>query len=198
MIKRNLFTLVLLFCAIALSLAVFTADEKDHAKALSRKYDDKECKLSKITTEELLKAIDNKKVSIVDVNGSKVYAKGHILGAHDFTAQGLEGRLPPNKSDLVVVYYSGEQCSDDKDACKKCSSSDDHRAKCSANKDDCDKCGSDKGIRDKCMASKISTESSKATKDAAEKLKALGYSNVKCFCAGLDGWIAAGGAVHKE
>lgn len=198
MVKRNLFILVLLICGIALSLAVFTSEEKEQTKALNKKYDDKECKLAKITMVELLKAIENKKVSIVDVNGSKAFAKSHISGAHDYTAQGLDGRLPVIKSDLVVVYFSGEQCSADKGACKHCSGSDDLLAKCAANKDSCDKCAGDKDIRDKCMAGKGSTESSNATKEAAEKLKALGYTNVKCFCAGLNGWIAAGGAIEKE
>lgn len=198
MVKKNLFVVAFLLCLVALTTTIFTSDEKDQTKALNKKYDDRDCKASKITTIELKKAIADKKVAIVDVNGTKAYAKAHILGSHDFNAQGFDARLPADKSSLVVVYFSGEQCSEDKDACKKCSGSTDLREKCSSSKEACDKCEDNKEVRDKCNASKASLESTNATKDAAEKIKALGYSNIKCYCAGLNGWIAAGGTTEKE
>ncbi len=198
MVKKNLVSVIFLLCLVALTMSVFTSEEKEQTKALNKKYDDKECKASKITTIDLKKAIADKKVSIVDVNGTKSYAKGHILGSHEFNAEGFDARLPTDKSSLIVVYSSGEQGSEDKDACKKCATSVDLREKCSASKDACDKCADDKELRDKCTANKGSLESTNATKSAIEKIKALGYSNIKCYCAGLNGWIAAGGTTVNE
>jgi rhodanese-related sulfurtransferase len=198
MVKNKLILVALLLCFVSFFMASFASDEKIQTKNLNKKYDNKECKLSKISIIELKKAIEEKSVALVDVNGTKSFAKSHILGSHDLKAEGFAGRLPTNKNELIVVYSSGEQCSADKDACKKCADSNSLREKCSADKDGCDKCAGDKEMRDKCVANKGSIESCDDTKEASIRLNTLGYTNVKCFCAGLKGWIDAGGTTEKE
>lgn len=66
-----------------------------------------------MSIKELRKAIDDKKVVLIDVNGSKSYAKGHIPGAVDFAKAGknLAKLLPKNKDALVVAYCGGPRCS---------------------------------------------------------------------------------------
>ena len=66
-----------------------------------------------ISIEDLKKAISEKKVAVVDVNGSKSYEKGHIPGAIDFAASkdSLASKLPADKSTLVVAYCGGPTCS---------------------------------------------------------------------------------------
>ncbi len=46
------------------------------------------------------------------MNGSESYAKGHIRGAIDFTANEdkLAANLPKNKEALVVAYCGNERC----------------------------------------------------------------------------------------
>ncbi len=66
-----------------------------------------------ISITELKAAIDEGKVAIIDVNGSKSYERGHIPGAIDFAANGdnLASVLPADKSALVVAYCGGPSCS---------------------------------------------------------------------------------------
>ena len=65
-----------------------------------------------ITTADLEAAIAAKTVTIIDVNGSKSYAAGHIPGAVDFaTAKAdLAKVLPADKKALIVAYCGGPQC----------------------------------------------------------------------------------------
>lgn len=65
-----------------------------------------------ISVEELKKAIADKKVAIIDVNGTESYKKGHIPGAIDFQANkdNLAALLPADKSTLVVAYCGSEYC----------------------------------------------------------------------------------------
>ena len=51
------------------------------------------------------KAIEEKKVTVIDVNGSKSFEKGHIPGAIDFASQKAElaKALPADKNALVVT-----------------------------------------------------------------------------------------------
>jgi len=65
-----------------------------------------------ISIDELNKAIKEKKVAVLDVNGSDSYAKGHIPGAIDFRAKkdDLASLLPSDKSTLVVAYCGGPTC----------------------------------------------------------------------------------------
>ena len=65
-----------------------------------------------ITIPELKAAIDAKKVTILDANGSKSWKAGHIPGAIDFKASPdkLASVLPSDKGALVVAYCGGPQC----------------------------------------------------------------------------------------
>ena len=73
-----------------------------------------------ISVADLKKAIEEKKVTVIDVNGSKSYAKGHIPGAIDFASQKAElaKSLPADKNALVVAYCGGPTCSAYKAAAK--------------------------------------------------------------------------------
>ena len=66
-----------------------------------------------ISITELKKAIEEKKVTVIDVNGAASYQKGHIPSAIDFTAAkaDLAKALPEDKNALVVAYCGGPTCS---------------------------------------------------------------------------------------
>jgi len=66
-----------------------------------------------VSIKELKKAIEDKKVVLLDVNGSSRYAKAHIPGAHDFAklSGDLAKVLPKDKDALVVAYCGGPRCS---------------------------------------------------------------------------------------
>lgn len=66
-----------------------------------------------ISIEDLKKAITDKKVTVIDVNGSSSYAKGHIPGAIDYRAnkEKLASLLPSDKDALIVAYCGGPSCS---------------------------------------------------------------------------------------
>ena len=84
--------------AVALALSAFTA-------VASSQFPD-------ISHDELKQAMKEKKVTLIDVNGSESYAQGHIPGAIDFTANEdkLAANLPKDKSALVVAYCGNERC----------------------------------------------------------------------------------------
>jgi rhodanese-related sulfurtransferase len=65
-----------------------------------------------ISVAELKAAIADKKVTVLDVNGSDSFAKGHIPGAVDFRADkaSIASKLPSDKSALVVAYCGGPTC----------------------------------------------------------------------------------------
>ena len=65
-----------------------------------------------ISVAELQKAIAEKKVTVLDVNGSDTYAKGHIPGSIDFRAEKstIASKLPSDKNALVVAYCGGPTC----------------------------------------------------------------------------------------
>jgi rhodanese-related sulfurtransferase len=67
---------------------------------------------AEISHDELKSAIKEKKVTLLDVNGSDSYKDGHIPGAIDFTATKaeLKAKLPTDKSALVVAYCGNENC----------------------------------------------------------------------------------------
>jgi rhodanese-related sulfurtransferase len=88
-------TITAFLCALALSPII----------ALAGDYPD-------ISHDELKKAIEEKKVTLIDVNGSDSYKDGHIPGAIDFAvAKDLSAKLPADKSALVVAYCGNENCS---------------------------------------------------------------------------------------
>ena len=66
-----------------------------------------------ISVKELKKAIEAKKVAVIDVNGSASFKKGHIPGAIDYatTKDKLSKALPKDKTTLVVAYCGGPSCS---------------------------------------------------------------------------------------
>jgi len=65
-----------------------------------------------ITIPDLKAAIDAKKVTLLDANGTKSWKGGHIPGAIDFKANAdkLASLLPADKSALVVAYCGGPRC----------------------------------------------------------------------------------------
>jgi rhodanese-related sulfurtransferase len=65
-----------------------------------------------ISINELKSAMTAKQVTLLDVNGSDSYKKGHIPGAIDFMASKdkLASMLPQDKNALVVAYCGGPKC----------------------------------------------------------------------------------------
>lgn len=64
-----------------------------------------------ISLAELKQAMADKAVVLLDCNGSKSYAGGHIPGAIDFEGvKDLSRVLPANKAALVVAYCGGPKC----------------------------------------------------------------------------------------
>jgi rhodanese-related sulfurtransferase len=65
-----------------------------------------------ISIAELQTAIKEKKVTVLDVNGSDSFKAGHIPGAIDFRATKAElaKNLPADKGALVVAYCGGPTC----------------------------------------------------------------------------------------
>lgn len=74
-----------------------------------------------ITIPELKKAIDEKSVTVIDVNGTDSYKAGHIPTAIDYGKDGadLEKSLPSDKGALVVAYCGGPKCNAYQAAAKK-------------------------------------------------------------------------------
>lgn len=65
-----------------------------------------------ITHAELTKAVDEKKVTLLDANGTDSYKDGHIPTALDFDVveKDLASKLPSDKSTLIVAYCANEKC----------------------------------------------------------------------------------------
>ena len=65
-----------------------------------------------VTVNDLKSAIESKKVTLLDANGTESYQAKHIPGAIDFEAQkkNLASVLPKDKNALVVAYCGGPQC----------------------------------------------------------------------------------------
>ncbi len=61
---------------------------------------------------DLKKAIAEKRVVLLDVNGTESWQEGHIPGALDFDAveKDLAKVLPADKDTLVVAYCGNERC----------------------------------------------------------------------------------------
>ncbi len=70
-------------------------------------------KFPDISHDELKAAVAKKSVTLLDVNGSETYAKGHIPGAIDFTKAkaDIASKLPKDKGALIVAYCANENCS---------------------------------------------------------------------------------------
>jgi len=69
-------------------------------------------KFPDIAHDDLKKAIADKKVTLIDVNGSDSYKAGHIPGAVDFSAvkADMAAKLPADKAALVVAYCGNPNC----------------------------------------------------------------------------------------
>src|ERR1051325_190902 len=65
-----------------------------------------------ISITELKKAIADKKVTVIDVNGTESWEKGHIPSALDFESNSKKFAkiLPEDKNALVVAYCGGPKC----------------------------------------------------------------------------------------
>jgi rhodanese-related sulfurtransferase len=87
-------------------IATFACALVAMASAVAGEYPD-------IAIADLEKAIKDGKVTVLDVNGSRSYSKGHIPGAIDFRANKdkIASVLPKDKSALVVAYCGGPSCS---------------------------------------------------------------------------------------
>ncbi len=69
-------------------------------------------KFPHISHADLKKAIAEKSVTLLDVNGTETYKAGHIPGALDFeTAEAdIAAKLPADKGALIVAYCADENC----------------------------------------------------------------------------------------
>jgi rhodanese-related sulfurtransferase len=69
-------------------------------------------KFPDISHDELKTAIAEKKVTLIDVNGSNSYKAGLIPGAIDFAnvKAELAAKLPADKGALIVAYCANENC----------------------------------------------------------------------------------------
>lgn len=88
-------------------IALFAATLIASTAAFAGEYED-------ISIKELKEAIDAKKVTVIDVNGSKSYKnRGHLPSAIDFSAKKdeLAKVLPKDKDALIVAYCGGPSCS---------------------------------------------------------------------------------------
>jgi rhodanese-related sulfurtransferase len=78
------------------------------------------CAAAVITKADLEKAIADKKVTLIDCNGSESFKAGHLPGAHDFEAikADLAAKLPKEKDALIVAYCGGVKCGAWKSGCE--------------------------------------------------------------------------------
>lgn len=72
-----------------------------------------------ISAADLQKAIADKKVTVIDCNGTASFNEGHVPGAIDFAAAkaDLASKLPADKSALIVSYCGGPECNAYKSGC---------------------------------------------------------------------------------
>src|SRR5262245_18366395 len=91
--------------AIAIAVAVALVSGAGLVRADDKAYPD-------ITHDELATALEAKKVTLLDANGTDSYKEGHIPTALDFAEvkKDLAAKLPRDKSALIVAYCANEQC----------------------------------------------------------------------------------------
>ena len=65
-----------------------------------------------ISITDVKAAITAKTITLIDVNGTDSWKKGHVPGAIDFDAEGkdLAAKLPADKGALIVAYCGGPRC----------------------------------------------------------------------------------------
>ena len=72
-----------------------------------------DARFADISHDELVKLVADKKVVLIDCNGTDSFKAGHIPGAIDFQAASadLASKLPQDKNAIVVAYCGSEACS---------------------------------------------------------------------------------------
>jgi rhodanese-related sulfurtransferase len=76
-----------------------------------------------VSIKDLKKAIAEKKVTVIDVNGTESWQKGHIPSAINFeeyekSTEKFAKVLPQDKNALIVAYCGGPKCMAYKEAAK--------------------------------------------------------------------------------
>lgn len=104
--------------------------------------------LKSISTEELSKGIQEKKLFVVDCNTDKVFQEGHIPGAIHMDVMSPDAKLLPREKGAALVFYC---------------------------------------MNPRCMASH----------KGAEFAQSQGYSNVRVYSPGIQGWEKAGMKIEK-
>jgi len=101
---RHLFAVALVGVFAALSAVAVRAEDTPKAPE-KYPYPD-------VSIKELKSAIAEKKVVVIDANGTDSYKEGHIPGAIDFETheKDLAKVLPKDKDALIVAYCGGPQC----------------------------------------------------------------------------------------
>ena len=103
--KYALIPMLLLACCVAGVAHVSNVNAAEETKAAAPRYAD-------IDHKDLVKLIAEKKVFLIDCNGSETFKTGHIPGAVDFEAKSadLAKLLPADKGALVVAYCGSVYC----------------------------------------------------------------------------------------
>jgi rhodanese-related sulfurtransferase len=104
--------------ALVLSLGAFGVAAEEGTKPGTpaptvTKVKAEDTRFADVEHKELVKLIEEKKVVLIDCNGSDSYkTTGHIPGAIDFQADGAElaKKLPADKAALIVSYCGSEFC----------------------------------------------------------------------------------------
>jgi rhodanese-related sulfurtransferase len=67
---------------------------------------------AEVSVDDVKAAVANKKIVLLDANGTESWQKGHIPGAIDFAANkdNLASVLPKDKDALIVAYCGGPRC----------------------------------------------------------------------------------------
>ena len=86
--------LIAVFATMAVAISIFAGEFPD------------------VSVKEVKSLVDSKKAVLIDVNGSKSYAKGHVPGALDYQVikDTIEGVLPADKNTPIVAYCGGPKC----------------------------------------------------------------------------------------
>ncbi len=91
--------------------AAVTTDSISCPMSAAQEMGTKKSEVPSISQADLTKAIADKSVTVIDVNGSASYKAGHIPTAIDFAAtKDLKAALPADKNALVVAYCGNEYC----------------------------------------------------------------------------------------
>jgi rhodanese-related sulfurtransferase len=103
-----------------LAITLASAIAFTFSAALVARADDSKKATPDISINDLKKAIEDKSVTVIDVNGTDTYKSGHIPTAIDYEASSdkLKDVLPKDKDALIVAYCGGPTCGAYKSAAK--------------------------------------------------------------------------------